>query len=208
MITEPTGSVSRWRHGLSLAMGGAGSRRSPDDAERQRVEDSYRGSKEMMEVMVGRRAAVGTTGSRAAWRMRWSSSFDVKPEAGDPPTTNTLSPLWCCHLSPSTTHVGRRLTGKIIRGGVHTGGVYFVLEDAVGGVVKVGVYNIPDAGPRVAAELFPEGFTVTVIEPYYKIGQDQLPFIRVDNPAELDMSLSLPGSDPLAWQREGKDSFA
>ena len=53
---------------------------------------------------------------------------------------------------------------------------------------------------------FPEGRTVAIAEPYLKIGSDGFPFIRIEQPDDLQLDACLPNS-PDAWQREGKHFF-
>jgi hypothetical protein len=84
-----------------------------------------------------------------------------------------------------------------------------VLEDSVGTYVKVGIYNIPDASPAAASQLFKLSTTVTIREPYFKVGMDSLAFVRVDDPmSDLRVDTSLPEDNSTAWQQEGKKLFA
>ena len=138
-----------------------------------------------------------------------SWNFDIKP--GSTEASGELSPIWARQLKDGTTHRGRQLSGVIIEPAIYTGGIYFVLKDAVGALVKVGVYGIPDADLDVAAQLFKPGECVTVREPYFKVGMDGRAFIRVDDPSSdlhIDSTSILPGTDSVAWQHVGKQFFA
>jgi tetratricopeptide (TPR) repeat protein len=137
-----------------------------------------------------------------------TDSDEVKPETNKAP--DDVLPIWARQLTAGASHRKRRLSGVVIEDAIFTGGIYFVMKDAIGDLVKVGVYNIPNASPAVAAQLFQCGKCVTIIEPYLKFGMDGLAFVRVDNPATdvLTDSHLLPGCDAAAWQLEGKQLFA
>lgn len=137
------------------------------------------------------------------------NSDDVKPKK-PVGKSETLLPIWARQLMAGVTHRNRRLTGVIIEDAIFTGGIYFVIKDAIGDLVKIGVYNIPNASPVVAMQCFPCGKLVTIVEPYLKIGLDGLTFVRVDDPATevlTESSHVMPGCDAEAWQLEGNQLF-
>ena len=151
-----------------------------------------------------RMASLGASSPRAH-QVNFTNMSDIKPSR-DVSQNKTLRPIWCSQMVTGTTHVGCLLSGTVIRAGIFTGGIYFLLEDAVGGLVKAGVYNIPNASPAVAMHSFPEGRTVAIAEPYLKVGSDGFPFIRIEQPDDLQLDACLPNS-PDAWQCEGKRFF-
>lgn len=123
------------------------------------------------------------------------------------PVQGNIPPIWVGQLTPGALHRERRLTGDVIKHGVSekAGGMYFVIKDAFGNLVKVGVLNVPGASPAVAARLFRRGKCITIIEPYLKSDADGLAFVYVENPGTdlLTDSHSLPGRDAAAWELEG-----
>lgn len=142
--------------------------------------------------------------------VHFSNNNDVKPKK-PVGKSETLLPIWARQLMANVTHRNRRLTGVIIEDAIFTGGIYFVVKDAIGDLVKIGVYNIPNASPDVAIKCFPCGKCVTIVEPYLKIGVDGLTFVRVDDPSTevlTESSHVMPGSDAEAWQLEGNQLFA
>eukprot|EP00966_Prymnesium_polylepis_P033401 776587-Prymnesium_polylepis.2 len=149
-------------------------------------------------------ASLGASSPRAH-QINFTNMSDIKPSR-DASQKETLRPIWCRQMVIGTTHVGCLLSGKVIRAGIFTGGIYFLLEDTVGGLVKAGVYNITNANLAIAVHLFPEGRTVAIAEPYLKVGSDGFPFIRIEQPDDLQLDACLPNS-PDAWQREGKQFF-
>ncbi len=167
------------------------------------VMKGWRGHKEMA------RMARGENGVNNFSYNIVTYNFDVKPTklVGK---SESLLPIWAMQLVAGASHLNRRLTGVVIEDAIFTGGIYFVIKDAIGDLVKIGVYNIPNASPGVAIKCFPRGKCVTIVEPYLKIGMDGLTFVRVDNPATevLTESYKMPGSDPKAWQLEGNLLFA
>ena len=138
--------------------------------------------------------------------VRFSSMDDVKPERAAVQGKDAR-PIWCRQMTTGTMHVGCSITGTVIGAGIYTGGIYFLFEDTVGGIVKAGVYNLPDASPDLAAKTFPEGRSLAIVEPFLKRGSDGRPFIRIEQPSDLRLDVCLPDKDPDAWQREGKQFF-
>jgi tetratricopeptide (TPR) repeat protein len=170
-----------------------------------RVMRDWRGHKEM--------AAFKSTG----WRkgeyhhvLKFSDNSNVKPEKPTKEMPGTALSIWVRHLTTGTCHRERWLSGVVIEDAIFTGGIYFVMKDAIGDLVKIGVYNIPNASPAAAAHRFPCGKCVTIVEPYLKTGIDGSAFVRVDDPATdvLTDSHVLPGCDAAAWQLEGNQLFA
>ena len=141
--------------------------------------------------------------------IHFSHNSDVKPEKPTKEMPETVLPIWVRQLTAGTCHRKRRLSGVVIKDAIFTGGIYFIMKDAIGDLVKVGVYNIPSASPAVAAHRFPCGKCVTIVEPYLKTGMDGSAFVRVDDPVTdvLTDFHVLPGCDAAAWQLEGKQLF-
>lgn len=120
--------------------------------------------------------------------MAFTCQADVKPEEVSVAAAGIdtdFKPLVVAQMTAGTTHVQHEITGTIVKAGIFTGGIYFVLADVLDRYVKIGVYNIPGANGRVARRQFPVGRVVSVREPYLKKGMDGVPFIRVDAPLEV-----------------------
>jgi len=72
-------------------------------------------------------------------------------------------------------------------------GVYSIMEDESGDVVKVALYNAladgvpnhPQARYAAANSVLPRGQAVAIVEPYYKMFADGTRGVRVDNPNDL-----------------------
>ena len=141
--------------------------------------------------------------------IRGTNNSDVQPDDSKQAPGDVI-PIWARQLTAGASHRKRRLTGVVIEDAIFTGGIYFVMNDAIGDLIKVGVYNIPNASAAVARQFFQCGQSVTIMEPYLKVGMDGLAFVRVDNPTTnvLTDSHLLPGRDAAAWQLEGKQLFA
>ena len=142
--------------------------------------------------------------------LKFSHNSNVKPDKPTKEMPGTALSIWVRHLTTGTCHRERWLSGVVIEDAIFTGGIYFVMKDAIGDLVKIGVYNIPNASPAAAAHRFPCGKCVTIVEPYLKTGIDGSAFVRVDDPATdvLTDSHVLPGCDAAAWQLEGNQLFA
>lgn len=171
--------------------------------DNKRVMKNWRSHQEMANAQLHLASMVTAT--------NFSWNHDVKPAASATVTVTgaDLAPIWVDQMKAGATHAGRQLSGTVIETAVYTGGIYFVLEDAVGNYIKVGVYNIPDASAATASHLFKSSTIVTILEPYFKVGVDYLAFVRVDDPvSDLRVDTSLPEDDSAAWQQEGKQFFA
>ena len=188
-------------------MGGVPSRDAGSTIEaaqgNERVMKNWRSHQEM--ASAAPRLASMDTATSFSW------NHDVKPAANATTTMagSDLAPIWVDQMKAGATHAGRQLSGKVIETAIYTGGIYFVLGDAVGKYIKVGVYNIPDASPATALQLFKSSTIVTIREPYFKVGMDSFAFVRVDDPmSDLRVGMSLPEDNSTAWQQEGKQFFA
>ena len=113
--------------------------------------------------------------------------------------------LCVSQLTVGRTHGKSALIGRIVRKGIYTGGSYFVLEDLVGDVVKVGVYNDECNSPATARKMYPVGRSILVTDPYFKVGMDGSPFIRVDDPRCLQ-NFDFP-NDADTWHQLGNKLF-
>jgi tetratricopeptide (TPR) repeat protein len=107
-------------------------------------------------------------------------------------------------LSVGRTHGKCILVGRVLKHGIYSGGAYFVFEDTIGDLIKVGVYNACESG-RHAAALFPVGRSLSIADPYMKCGADGQPFVRVDNP-DCVQDFDFP-KDAQGWHDMGNDLF-
>jgi hypothetical protein len=101
-------------------------------------------------------------------------------------------------------HQGAVLHGKVVADAIYTGGVYFVVEDAAGDRVKVGVYNDARSRHATAARMFRTGQTVSIAEPYYKLGSEGQCFVRVNQPTCIKPDGRTPGPNADAWDQQAK----
>ena len=173
---------------------------------RESVKADYEAHAKMMAQMHGFKRDP-TLSSKYGQVIQFTWNTDTKPLPATRISREQHRPIWVSHLSVGATHVGRIISGRVTHGGIFTGGMYFVLEDALGELVKVGVYGVDGASPHTSAELFPVGRFLSISEPYFKQGVDGLRFIRVDNPDEICDKKLLP-QDARAWHLEGNDFFA
>jgi hypothetical protein len=125
-------------------------------------------------------------------------NFDVKAKAGATALAD-CAPLLVEHMSTGMTHRKCVLVGEVASAGIFTGGIYFLLEDPLGGMVKIGVYGIPGACARLAASAFCRGRRVAIVDPFFKVGADGAAFVRVDEPSEVH---SVPA---VCWKELGTD---
>jgi tetratricopeptide (TPR) repeat protein len=83
------------------------------------------------------------------------------------------------------------LRGKLIRPAFALRAAFTLLEDAAGDLVRVTVYNAMPGGLAVgrlqlaAQQLLPEGATVAVVEPFFKVFADGTLGVRIDDPRDL-----------------------
>ena len=142
--------------------------------------------------------------------LAFSQNSNAKPEKPTKVMPGTALSIWVRQLTAGTCHCEHRLSGVVIEDAIFTGGIYFVMKDAIGNLVKIGIYNIQNASPIAAAHRFPCGKCVTIVEPYLKTGNDGSAFVHVDDPGTdvLTDSHVLPGCDAAAWQLEGNQLFA
>ena len=124
-----------------------------------------------------------------------------------PPAIENLSPIRVADLALGTTHRGRVLRGRLITP-LHK--PYFasqsamtVLEDDLGAVVKLAVYNCAESELRFLTE----GSILAVKEPYYKVASDGTFMVRVDNPLEIAKLQRLGSQTSSELRDEGNTSF-
>jgi hypothetical protein len=173
----------------------------PQDTANANVMKNWHNHKRMDQFSRSMPALSGFT-FRSSW------DHDVKPSVEAAAATD-MGPVWVSHMKAGATHVGRQLSGEVIEDAIYTGGIYFVLKDAVGGLVKVGVYGLPEADSHAAARSFAPGTYVTVREPYLKVGMDGFSFIRVDEPtSDIRLEQTKPSCNSAMWQEMGKQFFA
>ena len=100
--------------------------------------------------------------------------------------SNTLKPIVCQDLQLNTVHKDRYLFARVTEGpGLFTiRSIFLLLEDMYGTVMKVCIYNVPNAAQFVA-KLFPLHRKICIVEPFYKMFQDGSIGIRVDDPNEI-----------------------
>ncbi|KAJ9451341.1 hypothetical protein DIPPA_31932 [Diplonema papillatum] len=81
------------------------------------------------------------------------------------------------------------LEGKTVVSAVGMVGVQTVLEDANGEWVEVGLYNLADAPGCDMSGVLPKGCRLTIREPYLKLFKSGRIGIRVDDPADITITL-------------------
>eukprot|EP00929_Paragymnodinium_shiwhaense_P051461 TRINITY_DN25895_c0_g1_i5.p1 TRINITY_DN25895_c0_g1~~TRINITY_DN25895_c0_g1_i5.p1 ORF type:complete len:624 (+),score=119.17 TRINITY_DN25895_c0_g1_i5:111-1982(+) len=128
-----------------------------------------------------------------------SNSWDIKP-AVPGSTTKALAPMFARDLQVGTTHRGRLLEGTLVEDPIFSGSAAFIMEDLVGDLVEVAVYNIPGASWEVTEKVFPKGRRITIREPYYKIRGDGSLGIRIDNPQEIQDATTQINAEDLKEQ--------
>ncbi|GFR47524.1 hypothetical protein Agub_g9242 [Astrephomene gubernaculifera] len=141
-----------------------------------------------------------------------SNDTHMKPasEFPTPPAIDACAPIAIADLHPGVTHRGRVLRGKLLVKPLLLASLATLLEDEEGQVVRVFVYNMlprnmePLTGLHEGGRLLPEGRTVAIIEPFYKIMEDGMSGVRVDNPAEVLLLQSLSPPDAAALQADGE----
>mmetsp|Transcript_13818 Transcript_13818/g.20851 ORF Transcript_13818/g.20851 Transcript_13818/m.20851 type:complete len:1038 (+) Transcript_13818:37-3150(+) len=133
----------------------------------------------------------------------FTSSFrDTKPKRNIRRTEH-LKPILVPQLQIGATHIGHILRGVIVKEGVSTGGIYFVLCDVLGHVIKVGVYGYP-VDQKLARSMFYIGRSIGIIEPYLKVPLDGCPFVRVDNKNDVvNEDQPQESVSPLWWKDLG-----
>lgn len=121
-------------------------------------------------------------------------SWDVKQDSTLPFSTSratsfssalgTHSPILVSNLKAGQTHQGRLLIGTIvdIDGFWAISSGSFLLEDLLGYVVEVAVYNTPKDS---FSKTYALGREVCIVEPFFKIRADGSAGIRIDKPDEI-----------------------
>lgn len=134
----------------------------------------------------------------------WSSVDDTLSGCAQNVSENKLCSIWVTQLKLGKVHHGFELHGKVVADAIYTGGVYFVVEDAAGDLAKVGVYNDARSSHATAGSMFRRGQTVSIAEPYLKLGSEGQPFVRVNKPTSIKNGGSTHGADADAWDQEAK----
>jgi hypothetical protein len=105
-------------------------------------------------------------------------------------------------LSAGRAHGECVLAGHVFKAWIYAGAAHFVLQDAAGDLIQVGVYNACESGQHPAT-LFPVGRLVSIADPHVTCDEaDGQPYIRVDNPdcvQEFDFSQDVSGDS--SWRR-------
>jgi len=97
----------------------------------------------------------------------------------------SLKPILVSEMTPFTVHKGRCLTLKTICLPSKIVSIHLFGEDEKGTVAKLTIYNLDSSSSgKTLEEMFPIGATMVVKEPYWKIGNDGVLFMRMDNPNE------------------------
>jgi len=72
-------------------------------------------------------------------------------------------------------------------------GVHGVIEDSDGNITEISFYNLVDpVTPKNANRVLPKGTKVVILDPYFKIRQDNRSGIRVDDPNDVIFGSELP----------------
>ena len=117
-------------------------------------------------------------------------------------TQAELPTMFVAQLRVGDVHTNRALVGTIRKPRSQTCGIYFLLEDALGDLVRIGVYNAGfDAASAPAA--FPAGQTLSIAAPFLDAG-DGHAFVRVDDPDDIATPASTGPTDAAEWHEQGK----
>lgn len=179
----------------------------PDPGQRVRndnVMENYRQHQATSEMLAGQ---ARKTGSEHCVVANWSSADDTLSGCALNVSENKLCCILVTQMQLGKVHHGAVLHGKVVADAIYTGGVYFVVEDAAGDLVKVGVYNDTRSTHATAARMFRTGQTVSIAEPYYKLGSEGQPFVRVNKPTSIKNDGSTPGPDADAWDQQAKQAL-
>mmetsp|Transcript_10527 Transcript_10527/g.25694 ORF Transcript_10527/g.25694 Transcript_10527/m.25694 type:complete len:1042 (-) Transcript_10527:150-3275(-) len=162
----------------------------------QEVLGSWRKSQKMAHML-----SAGETSREHEMVLSFTDNSNTKPKASA--KIQDLKPILVSQLTPGTVHKGFILKGIILREGVCTGGFYFLMIDALGEVVKVGVYGYPFS-QKLARSTFPVGRSIGIREPFFKFGADGRAFVRVDCKEDIaECPSSPPLMDPTWWKDLG-----
>ena len=124
-----------------------------------------------------------TSRSLRPFRLDWSRGFR-KPAA--PKADLSLAPISVAELSVGRTHAGRVLYCRTVTRCMFFQSVATLVEDGDGQLSSLAVYNAPRVTNIWEAQAWlPEGTSLAIVEPFFKLRADGTPGIRVDDPKEL-----------------------
>ncbi|KAJ3398879.1 hypothetical protein HDV05_002197, partial [Chytridiales sp. JEL 0842] len=126
------------------------------------------------------------------------------------------APIYINGLKLNTTHRSRVLKGKIIARVFCMTNVHTIIEDDMGDVVKISfpippIRRLKNAGYDVESaaileSIYPMGSRLAIIEPFYKIFQDNTFGVRVDSIEEV-VSLNEKEKTMDEWKEEGNKHY-
>lgn len=136
--------------------------------------------------------------NKEMWTLRTNSTI-IKPEAStsQPRKWAQLQPMGISALRLFGVATGRVLVGKLIVPPMVTVGITTLLQDDLGEVIQLGLYNQLQGGvtghqaQELAEKQFCKGAKLQIAEPFLKIFKDGNQGIRVDSPH--DIRLETPG---------------
>lgn len=72
-------------------------------------------------------------------------------------------------------------------------GAHSIIEDSDGNITDISFYNLMDpVTPKDANRVLPKGTKVVILDPYFKMRQDNRSGIRVDDPNDVIFGSELP----------------
>eukprot|EP00401_Gymnodinium_catenatum_P072655 CAMPEP_0117458124 /NCGR_PEP_ID=MMETSP0784-20121206/766_1 /TAXON_ID=39447 /ORGANISM="" /LENGTH=1084 /DNA_ID=CAMNT_0005251627 /DNA_START=143 /DNA_END=3395 /DNA_ORIENTATION=- len=122
----------------------------------------------------------------------------------------SLTPISVSELSVGKVHKGRVLyCGTVTRCMLLSHSVSTLVEDSCGQLASLQVYSAPRVTNIWEAQAWlPEGTSLAIVEPFFKLRADGTPGIRVDDPRELVRDAAPPsGVAALAGSTQGNGSL-
>jgi tetratricopeptide (TPR) repeat protein len=119
--------------------------------------------------------------------VNFTDSTTVKPKLTSVPALKTTQPILIKDLQLNSTHRGKALYGRVAvdHAFARMSTTVLLMEDLVGDLVEINLYNLPVATTDKVETLFAKGKGIVVIEPFFKDRSDMTVGIRIEDPAEI-----------------------
>lgn len=116
-----------------------------------------------------------------------------------------LSPIFLRDLRLEVHHMGRVLIAKTFCEPVRISAIQNAIEDIMGSVNRLSIYNLPTATP--IDMVLPKGAVVAVKEPYFKATAEGGVMVRVDHPSDFVLLDPQDILIPTQWRRAPKPTM-
>lgn len=116
-----------------------------------------------------------------------------------------LSPIFLRDLRLEVHHMGRVLIAKTFCEPVRISAIQNAIEDIMGSVNRLSIYNLPPATP--IDMVLPKGAVVAVKEPYFKTTAKSGVVVRVDHPSDFVLLDPQDILIPTQWRRAPKPTL-